>query len=443
MSDLPVIPFRRAVNAVARVPGSKSISNRALILALLSEKTVTLKNLLHSQDTEVMRNCFGELGVSVTEPSKGTVVIEGGAEPVRSKEANLFVENAGTVARFLPAVLSLLPRGEFFFDGSDAMRERPMVGLLDSLQSLGSDVQFKGRSGFFPFILRANGWSKKTLVVDASQSSQILSALLLSGTRAPHSMRFELSGETVSKPFVQMTLRMIQQFGGRAVQDDNLFDVTPGLPGPEKEEYEIEPDATAASYFFALPLAVGGTSQVHCIPEQSLQGDLEFLKVLERIGFTVNRQDQTVSTTLIGQPSASDSDFNAFSDTFLTLAALAPLIEGTTRIRGISHTRHQETDRVSAMANELRKLGQIVEEDMDSLTITSDRSALTARTKEAPLTVETYEDHRIAMSFAILASHDLHGDGRPWISIHDPDCCRKTFPNFFDELARLRSISNS
>ncbi len=443
MHTLSIEPFRRPASGMVRLPGSKSISNRALILAFLSEKEVRIRYLLRSQDTDVLRNAFDTLGVATLDESGGTLIVKGCAGRPPKPTGSLYVGNAGTVARFLPAALSLLPEGTFFFEGSEAMMKRPMAGLLDSLAALGTSVGYAGEPGHFPFHLHANGWMRNELTVDASRSSQILSALLIAATRAPHPMTIRLGGETVSQPFVEMTLRMIRQFGGNVERQGLEYNVDPGLPGPESGDYAVEPDASAASYFFALPLATGGSTRVGGFPSQSLQGDLAFLEVLEAIGLSRSQSDGSIHLKCSSQLRSPDVDFNAFSDTFLTLAALAPLLPGVTRIRGIGHTRHQETDRIAAMATELRKLGQGAEETQDSLTIIPDLSAMVARTQAGPLPIDTYDDHRVAMSFAVLGCHDLHGDGRPWIQIRNPECCAKTFPTFFEELARMRSRTHA
>ncbi|MFP4357092.1 MAG: 3-phosphoshikimate 1-carboxyvinyltransferase [Puniceicoccaceae bacterium] len=444
MNELPILPFRAPARGTALVPGSKSLSNRALLLAYLSGRTVEIRGLLRSRDTEVLRTAFASLAVAMRETGPDTLAVEGcsGLPPV--SRAAIAVDNAGTVARFLPAALSLLPRGRFDFDGSAAMRKRPMAGLLDCLETLGSTLTFGGCPGHFPFRLEPRGWRTDRLTVDASRSSQILSALLLAATRAPRPIQIALRGDTVSHPFVEMTLRMIASFGGSVTTEEGGYRVDPGLPGPADGRYEVEPDATAASYFFALPLAAGGAMRVTGFPDQSLQGDLGFLSVLRDAGLGVDRGGRTgITVRAEAPPRAVDCDFNAFSDTFLTLAALAPLFPGPVRIRGIAHTRLQETDRVAAMATELRKLGARVEEEEGALAIQPDPAETRRRTTARPLVIDTYEDHRVAMSFGVLGCHDLHGDGRPWIAIRDPHCCGKTFPGFFEELARVRSIAEA
>ena len=403
LSDpLPIPPFARPVRGRVTLPGSKSITNRALLLAALADGPVTLTNALFSRDTEIMAAALNQLGIKVetdAETRMMRVAGQGGKIPVAS--ARLHVGNAGTAARFLTAFVCLRTGGEYHFDSDPAMYRRPIGGLLDALASQGATASARN----FPFTLRTTGLAGGIVEVDASESSQLLSALLLVASKARAPLTVKLKGETVSKPFIAMTERMVQQFAGHP------------------STYPIEADATAATYFQALPLVVGGSLALPGLqpPVTSLQGDAAFVDVLARVRA---RSGNALLT----------EDFHAISDAFLTLAALAPLLPGPTRITGIAHTRKQETDRVAGMACELRKLGQEVVETEDSLTITP-------RPLQSGVQIETYHDHRFAMSFGILGCHDLHGDGRPWLSIKDPRCCAKTFPNFFEELASLRAHS--
>ena len=278
------------------------------------------------------------------------------------------------------------------------MYRRPIGPLLNALAMQGA----RASAQTFPFTLRTAGLPGGTVEVDASESSQLLSALLLVAPHARSPLNVRLKGRTVSEPFVAMTDEMVRQFAA----------------GPSS--YAVEGDATAASYFLALPLVTGGRVTLGGYKStESLQGDVAFAAVLQE----VEKARQGVT-----------ADFNRFSDTFLTLAAIAPLLQGPTTITGIAHTRKQETDRVAGMARELRKLGQDVVESDDAITITP-------RPLQSGMEIETYHDHRFAMSFAILGSHNLHGDGRPWLSIKDPGCCAKTFPNFFELLETLRRKS--
>jgi 3-phosphoshikimate 1-carboxyvinyltransferase len=406
---LPIVPFTRPARGQVLLPGSKSLTNRALLLGALGEGPVTLTNALFSRDTRLMVAALRALGFSVetNEPAR-IVHIVGRNGEIPVGEARIDVGNAGTVARFLTAFVCLRSGGIYHFFGDEAMHGRPIGTLLDALAAQGA--QATARS--FPFTLRTAGLPGGDVELDASESSQLLSALLLVASHARTPLRVRPKGETVSRPFVEMTGRMIAQFAAK-----------PAL-------YAIEPDATAASYFLALPLVAGGcVSLSGFTTSQSLQGDVGFVNVLRNAGLAVTASKRGEEAGIAtGAPRRGvAANFNAFSDTFLTLAAIAPLLDGPTRITGIGHTRKQETDRVAGIARELRRLGQEVIEEEDALTIVP-------RTLVSDMEIETYGDHRFAMSFAILGCHDLHGDGSPWLWIRNPGCCAKTFPDFFDVL---------
>jgi 3-phosphoshikimate 1-carboxyvinyltransferase len=410
---LPIQPFTRPARGEVTLPGSKSITNRALLLAALCDAPVTLTGALFSEDTHLMADALRKLGFTVEADERALTLrvanqtngFSAGDQPVE-----LFVGLAGTAARFLTAFCAAAPRGVYHIDGVPQMRKRPMKPLIDALRTLGADVLCTGEEGFFPLEIRARGLRGGHVSLDASESSQLLSALLMVAPRATSPIEVSLIG-TVRESFVTMTRRLMAEFGVPAIAPARY--VSPGT-------YAIEPDATAASYFQALPLATGGEIRLPGLrpPGTGLQGDSAFAEVLARVG-----------------RSPRNEDFHEISDTFLTLAALAPLLDGPTRITGIAHTRKQETDRVAGAARELKKLGQEVVEEHDALTITP-------RPLTSGVEIETYGDHRFAMSFAILGCHDLHGDGRPWLSIRNPACCAKTFPNFFDVLAGVRSASH-
>ena len=409
---LPIIPFTGPVRGSVTLPGSKSITNRALILAALGSTTVTLRNALFSRDTRIMIAALRTLGFEITaDESALTITITGGGGKISQREAQIEVGNAGTAARFLTALVSLHPEGTYHFDGDAAMRRRPIGTLLEALEHQGATASARS----FPFTLKTAGLRGGNVPLDATESSQLLSALLMVAPHAHSPLTVELKGETVSRPFVAMTERMVQQFSTPVV------------------DYAIEGDATAASYFAALALITQGQLTVNGLnlSPAALQGDAEFYRLLAAHQLITASDHQVASGP---QRSSFSADFNHFSDTFLTLAALAPLLEGPTRITGIAHTRKQETDRVAGMARELRKLGQQVMETEDTLEI-----------HPRPLTphreIETYHDHRFAMSFGILGCYDLLKNGQAWLSIKDPACCAKTFPSFFDLLADLRGNS--
>jgi len=410
---LPLQPFTRPGRGCVTLPGSKSITNRALILAALGKATITLRGALFSRDTRLMVAALQALGFNVrTDEAALTITVTGRGGEIPVREAKLEVGNAGTAARFLPAFVCLQPGGTYHFDGDEAMRRRPIGALLEALETQGA----KASARSFPFTLKTAGLRGGTVGLDASESSQLFSALLMVAPHARTPLTVQLKGETVSRPFVAMTERMVAQFA------------------KSPADYLIEGDATAASYFAALAVVTGGSVQVaglNLAPD-ALQGDAEFFRLLA-LRNLILPSTQGVAPGPARRGFAAD--FNDFSDTFLTLAALAPLLDGPTRISGIAHTRKQETDRVAGAARELKKLGQHVIETEDSLEI-----------HPRPLTpgveIETYHDHRFAMSFAILGCHDLRKNGQPWLTIRDPGCCAKTFPAFFDLLAGLRTASH-
>jgi 3-phosphoshikimate 1-carboxyvinyltransferase len=453
MSDSYVVkPFCSPAQGVAAVPGSKSITNRALILAALADGETLLRGALFSRDTEILITSLKQLGfaVEVNKPLH-TIKVFGLGGKIPAKEAKLHVGNAGTAARFLTAFLTLSEKGKYFLDGDEAMRQRPMAGLINALRSSDNfayDVLGKETLSF-PFTLLTSGYLKNC-AVDASASSQLLSALLMilplsSGAKVL------MSGSTVSEPFVQMTEKMCAQFGRPIAQinpgewrceNPGSF-ISPGI-------YDIEPDATAASYFIALPALSGKNScvRVNGYNPKGLQGDTAFAGVAQSCGAVLNNAGNALVINHWPEINGGTFDFNNFSDTFLTLATLACLANQPTTIKNIGHTRKQETDRVLAMATELERLGiktqptakELREDDsLFALTVFPNREALKTASAQKPVPIHTYEDHRMAMSFGILGSFDLWGDGRPWIEILDPQCTGKTFPFFFSALESLRT----
>ncbi len=435
---LPIQPFTRPARGNVTLPGSKSLTNRALLLAALCRKPVLLTGALFSEDTRLMVEALRQLGFTIEDDATAlTVRVSGQASGFSVPETDLLVGLAGTAARFLTALCAAAPSGVYRLDGVPQMRQRPMRPLIEALRSLGATITCTGEEGFFPLEIQASGLAGGKVTLDAKESSQLLSALLMVAPLAREPVEIVLL-DGVRWPFVRMTTRLMEQFGQPPLEEteDNAFRINEGtpyaLPGAS---FAIEPDATAASYFLSLPLVAGGALTFPNL-RGGLQGDAQFIEVLYRVGLDGNTAANGV-TFSAGSPLERHGvaqDFSAFSDTFLTLAALAPLLDAPTRITGIAHTRKQETDRVAGMARELKRLGQDVVEDEDSLTITP-------RPLLAGQVIETYEDHRFAMSFGILGCHDLHGDGRPWLTIKNPGCCAKTFPNFFELLESLRQNS--
>ncbi|MBI1918370.1 MAG: 3-phosphoshikimate 1-carboxyvinyltransferase [Planctomycetes bacterium] len=431
---LPIEPLTRPVNASVCVPGSKSITNRALVLAALAQapEGCRLSGALQSEDTEVMLESLRRLGFRVSADwSASEVFLITPAEdfyltriPVR--QAELFVANSGTSMRFLAAMVSL-GHGRFRLDGIARMRERPIEDLLTALRQLGVSARSELGNGCPPVVVESEGLPGGQVRIRGDVSSQFLSALLMAAPYAQNDVTVSVDGTLVSEPYVAMTERMMAWWGLRV--EHHFPDVyrIPGNQRPhEVERYDIEPDASAASYFFAAAAITGGRVTVLDLPENSLQGDVAFVDVLEGMGCRVERCSAGI--TVHGRPlHGIDVDMNAISDTVMTLAAVACFADGPTTIRNVAHIRHKETDRLAALATELRRVGARVDEFADGLTITP-----------APLhgaEIETYNDHRMAMSMALIGLHV------PGIVIKNPGCVAKTYPHFFTDLERLRGTS--
>ena len=457
--NLPIVPFTRPVRGSVTLPGSKSITNRALILAALANGKTTLRGALFSRDTRIMVAALRQLGFTVdTDETALTISIKGLDGEIPKREAKLDIGNAGTAARFLTAFVCLCPDGVYHFDGDEAMRRRPIGALLDALETQGANASARS----FPFTLRTTGLRGGDIKIDASESSQMLSALLMVASFARNQSVIYPVG-SIRMPFVEMTAKLMTRFTGLGLSPwpDGTYrplPVTPARRYRSPEIFQIEPDASAASYFLTLPMVTGGSVYLPGLrTDHSLQGDIKFAEVLRSAGvnvadrlvddpqpsteidesYQVRKRSIGVDSTFKGSPKPKHvtQDFNEFSDTFLTLAAIAPLLDGPTKISGIAHTRKQETDRVAGMARELKKLGQHVIETEDALEIHP-------RPLIPGVEIETYHDHRFAMSFGILGCFDLLKNGRPWLTIKDPACCSKTFPHFFDLLASLRAGSH-
>lgn len=440
-SLLPVIPFTRPARGDVGIPGSKSLTNRALLLAALCHSRVDLSGALFSEDTELMVEALRKLGVHI-EVNGSVVSVSKQSALFSTGRAELFVGLAGTAARFLTALCAAAPSGIWTIDGIPQMRKRPMKGLIDALRALGADIRCKGEEGFFPIEIHARGLRGGPVAIDARESSQLLSALLMVAPLAAAPVEITLIGG-VRWPFVQMTARLMQHFGQPPLErlsEDRFVVRNAGAYIVADGAYVIEPDATAASYYLALPAVTGGSLTLPGLhgPGSGLQGDTSFVDVLRSVGMHIEETPTGLRSSWSkgGNRQGVSRDFSGFSDTFLTLAAIAPLLSGPTRIEGVAHTRKQETDRVAGMVRELRRLGQEVVEEESALTITP-------RPLVRDLEIETYGDHRFAMSFGILGSLDLRGDGKPWLSIRNPGCCVKTFPNFFEVLESVRIASQS
>lgn len=419
---LEIQPVQRPILGSIRPPGSKSLTNRALVVAALAEGTTTLTGVLDSRDTEVMIDSLRRLGIAVDQDRKaGTAKILGCGGRIPAAAADLWLENSGTSIRFLTAMCAL-GNGQYRLDGNTRMRERPIGDLLDSLRQFGIDVQSELGTDCPPVLVQGRGIPAGTTTVNAGVSSQFLSAMLMAGPCARGPVAIKLAGAMVSEPYIEMTLAVMSQFGvsvDRSVPGE--FRLTPQRY--RARSYDIEPDASAASYFFAAAAVTAGEITVEGLTKSALQGDVHFVGALQQMGCHVDWG--THSITVRGTPNLRgiDIDMNAISDTAQTLACVAPFADGPTRIRHVAHMRHKETDRVHAVVTELSRLGLRVEEHADGMTIHPGPIQ--------PGTVATYDDHRMAMSFSLL------GLRVPGIVLADPGCTSKTYPHYFQDLDRL------
>lgn len=408
------------------VPGSKSITNRALLLATLAKGPSTLRGVLFSDDSRHFLKCVQELGFQthVDEAQKViTVIGEGGTVP--RKEASLYVGSAGTAARFLTAYLGIA-EGVYHMDASEQMRRRPMAPLLHSLQDMGCEILYEenAQEGFFPFVLKGHGFGRNAITVDIGHSSQFLSALLISSCLAEKDFTIHVQG-THGMAYIDMTHRMMEQFGVCVSQPAPDTFVTAAGQHYRAMDYQIEPDVSAACYFYACAPLLHIPVQVAHVHFNSLQGDVAFLKILEQTGCTLEDREQGI---LVLPPKERSFhgvtvDMSACSDQAITLAAIAPFADSPTTITGIGHIRFQESDRIHAITTELGKMGIRCEEDS-----VSEGSVTIYPGIPKPCTVDTYDDHRMAMGFSLI------GLRVPGIAIQNPGCCKKTFENYFQVL---------
>ncbi len=422
-TTLEMIPLKQAVNHTVSVPGSKSLSNRALILMAL-QGGGTITGLLHSEDTEVMIDSLRKLGFGVeVADNEVTVSRPAGAKLIPNEQAELFIANSGTSVRFLAAAVSL-GQGTYTLDGIPRMRERPIQDLLDALQQAG--VKTSSATGCPPVTINTRGWTRHSLKVRADISSQYLSALLMAAPFAGAPVTIQVDGAMVSEPYIDMTIRQMHTLGHRIKQPSPGTYLVEPFQRASVTHYAIEPDASSASYFFAAAAVTGETITVLGTNSSMLQGDIGFVYALEQMGCQVS--GSPYGLTVKGKNlKGIDIDMNAISDTMMTLAAVACFAKGPTAIRNVAHVRHKETDRITAMATELRKLGVGVEEFADGLTI-----------HPGPLhgaTLATYNDHRMAMSLAVV------GLRQPGIVIENPGCVAKTYPSFWNDWSAL-SVSS-
>lgn len=410
------------VHARVRPPGSKSITNRALVCAALANGASTLRGALVSEDTSVMCDSLGRLGISVESLDAGrTLRIQGCGGKIPAAQASLYVANSGTTVRFLTALVAL-GRGRFRLDGTPRMQQRPIADLLAALAQAGVHARSEPGTGCPPVVVDASGLRGGDAAIRGDVSSQFLSGLLLAAPYAQTPLHLHVEGQLVSQPYVTMTLAVMRAFGVEVAME-GLAEFRVPRAGYLARDYAIEPDASAASYFFAAAAISGGDITVDGLTRAALQGDVAFVDVLEQMGCTVTEGPDWLRVQA-GPLRGVQVDMNAISDTVQTLGAVALFAKGPTWIDGVGHIRHKETDRLAALACELRKLGGLVEERADGLTITP-----------GPLhgaAIDTYDDHRMAMSLALV------GLRVPGVRIRDPGCVGKTYPEFWRDLEAIQ-----
>ncbi len=421
--EIEVKSLGHPVDATVRVPGSKSITNRALIVAALADGASEIENPLFSDDSYWLMDALVRLGLRVeADREAGLVTVEGKGGEIPGRGVEVFVGNAGTAARFLPPALAL-GEGPYTVDGVPRMRERPVADLVGAMRELGADVGYAGEEGRFPLVVGGGGIRGGTARVRGTESSQFLSGLLMAAPYAGRPVTLRVEGGLVSRPYVGITAGLMRDFGVEVAEEGGAFAVPKGVY--RARPFAVEPDASGASYFFAAAALTGGRVRVPGLGTNSSQGDVRFVEVLRRMGCSVEMGEEFVEVRgpKGGRLSGVEADMNEISDTMITLSAIAPFAGGPTTITNIAHTRHQETDRIAAVAAELTCLGVRVEERPDGLTITPG--------PVQPGLVRTYGDHRMAMAFALV------GLVTPGIRIQDPSCVTKTLPGFFDLLVSL------
>jgi len=419
--DLKPISY---VNGTIYLPGSKSISNRVLLLSAMAKGKTCLTNLLDSDDTQYMLNALKKLGIQYSlSNNKKTCDIQGiGQSFYLSKPMSLYLGNAGTAIRPLLSALSLR-NNNILLSGDDRMHERPIKYLIDALKQGGAIIEYEKNEGYPP-IRTKGGFIGGSIFLNGNLSSQFLTSLLISAPLALKDTTIFVRGDLVSKPYIDITLDLMKLFGIKIKHDSyNVFYITGQQQYKTPGEYNIEGDASSASYFLAAAAIKGGSIKVVGVGKKSIQGDIKFANVLEKMGAIIHWEDYSITCTR-NQLNAIDLDMNHIPDTAMTIAMVALFSKGTTIIRNIYNWRVKETDRLAAMTKELIKIGSIVEEGKDFLAISP---PVVFKYSD----IETYNDHRIAMCFSLVSLSDIG------VNILNPNCVSKTFPSYFKDFLSI------
>jgi 3-phosphoshikimate 1-carboxyvinyltransferase len=426
LEHLDLQPVRRMTGSV-RLPGSKSISNRVLLLAALAEGETRIEGLLRADDVDRMLDALTALGVAVRRDDETTVSVRGAGGVFPVKSASLFLGNAGTAFRPLTAVLAFAG-GDYRLSGVPRMHERPIGDLVDALRAMGAEIRYDGRDGYPPLTISAatarSAALSSTIAIRGDVSSQFVSALLMALPLVHADIALEVSGELISKPYVEITLRLMRQFGVEVGREGwRRFAIPAAARYASPGRIAVEGDASSASYFLAAGAVAGGPVRVLGVGSRSIQGDVGFADVLTAMGASVERGDDWIEARG-GALKGIDADFNMIPDAAMTAAVVALFAQGPTTLRNIGSWRVKETDRIAAMATELSKLGATVEQGPDWLRIEPPA-------KLRPATIDTYDDHRMAMCFSLASL------GGVAVRINDPTCVNKTFPDYFAAFGKL------
>ena len=437
LPDISIGPFKRAQGSIV-LPGSKSISNRALLLAALSSGTTTLKNLLDADDTQVMRNALRQLGLMVTDKDNHVCVVEGCGGKFPVQDADLFMGNAGTAIRPLTAALAM-QGGNYRLSGVARMHERPIRDLVDGLRQVGAKIEYELQEGYPPIKILASPIQIKDVVkVRGDVSSQFLTALLMAlPLVATEPVRIEVVGELISRPYIDITLKLMARFGVTVACPDAQSFVIPAKTSDavykSPGQLSVEGDASSASYFLALGAIGGGPVRVLGVGKDSIQGDVAFADALALMGAKINAGEDWIEVAGVknanGKLNGITLDCTEIPDAAMTLAVAALFADGPTRLNNIASWRVKETDRIAAMAKELKKVGAVVEEGADYILVSAPASV--SDWKSPSEGIDTYDDHRMAMCFSLAAF------GPNALKINDPNCVAKTFPTYFSEFATV------
>lgn len=420
--EVRLSPLHGAVDATITIPGSKSFTNRALLIAALAKGTTRLQGILQSDDSYWCMKALGELGVGI-EMDGDSLTVKGNEGHWSVAKADLYVGAAGTVARFLPGALAV-GHGEWTVDGSKRMAERPLAPLLDALSSLGADIRYNGNPGCVPLTLHADGLNGGEVTVSGAVSSQFISGLLLAAPYAKDTLTIRIADQIVQRDYVEMTLDMMWAFGVRpdVHEDGQTITIQPSVY--EARTFMLEPDVSTCAYFWALAALTNGRVRIEGISAQTRQPDIELLSILEKMGCSVTHGERYIEVRGTNRLKGGFTvSMQRWSDQTLTLAALAPFADGPITLTDAAHIRHHECDRIAAMCEELGKLGVQVEEHADGLTVYPG--------EPQPALLDPHDDHRMAMALSLIGAR-VNG-----VRIADPGCVSKTCPDFFDRWREL------